>query len=704
MTSKKSLFNFGIFKNTVKRLKWGSFLYAVILFFCVPFALMVQGIEKLEQNYRFYGGANTLIRDEWFILPFLLAICVPTVVAVLVYHFVHSQKQGIAVHSLPATRKENYFSSVLASFVLMGAPVVFNTLILILMSLLGYGKIFSLSCVAYWFFMNISILFIMFSVASFTAFLSGHPAAHIVINAFVHGIMPIIAFAIYLVCEKFLYGFRESDNFIANILLKNTPVVWFYNSAENYRFFKGPQTWIFFAFAILFYVLGYILYKKRKIETSGDVIAFKIFRPIFKYSFVSAVAVALFGIGIGTNLSLLPSVVLIGVFTLISYFAIEMLMKKSFRVFRLYKGYLGFLGALAVVTLFFSYTSVFGYETRIPDSNKIVKSGIYSYYDGVETPLVIDEKLAEEVRAIHKELTQNIPVTEDNTKGSRNLNVVYQLESGKIMKREYHVTEEQFHNCMERMFNSEKYKLKFTGIDNINIENVKKIDISTNLSDFSYDILLNDEEAQTFLKMLEKDIKTLDYNALEKDIYVSFFNVNLEYSSNDNKTLKIFKRDPYDNGDGASVLTFSVAVNSQYKNAFSYLKELGCCDEVAEKISENLYICKEPFTIKNVEKTENEVGNSYSFREVEVTMKNDVGNMDNFYVNPDDLVKLSDADAKKTAESLFYTKSKATQNGTYYGLFYHKPGYSDGNIWIHSNVYTYNEKELPEYLKSYLLR
>lgn len=710
MTSKKSLFNFGIFKNTIKRFKWGSFLYAIALFFSVPFVFMMQGTKRLEAVHGIYYP-NMLIEDEYVVIPFLLAVCVPTVVAVLVYHFVHSQKQGIAVHSLPVTRKENYFSTIVASFVLMFAPVVLNTIILVFMSLFAYGKFFSLSCVAYWFFINTVILFSMFSVASFTAFISGHPAAHVVINAFVQGISAIIGFATYIVSDIFLYGFNPTVNFFGNVLIARTPVAWFYNTIENYKFFKNAYIFVMLAFSVLFYVLGYVLYKKRKIETSGDVIAFKIFKPIFKYSFVTSVAIIMLGIAKqGLNLGVAPIITLIVVFTLISYFAIEMLMNKSFKVFKLYKGYFAFLGAFAIVTLFFAYTSVFGYETRIPSSDKIVKSGVYTNYYGDEIPLVIDEKLAEIVREIHKELINDIPVVDDKNMEFRynHFSVVYQLENGNMLKRAYDITNEQAEKYLKKMYESEKYKLKVTGIDNINIENVTGLNLDCNTPNYSYRFVLNNEEAQTFLKKLEKDITELDYDALQHDDYMASFSVNISATSEENENLKIFKRNPWENlkNQEMVVLNFVLDLNSGYKNAFSYLKEIGYCDKFVAELVNDIYICKIPFTLEKQERENNETSDLkvqyYGTNEFICKYKGEEGNMGNFYVSRDDLVKIDREYSEKMILDLFTTKNEGPSDGTYYGVYSLEQNSS--TLYLPHYICIFEENSLPDYIKPYIQR
>ena len=162
MTSSKSLFNFGIFKNTLKRFKWGSFLYFIILFFSLPFIILVQEKSYLLNSYRFVPETTPLILQSGFmVIPVLLAMIVPTIVATLCFNNVHSARQSNFIHSLPLARLENYISNILASLTLIIIPVLLNAIILLIMSLTGYQEIIASSSVVYWFFLNVAISFIM---------------------------------------------------------------------------------------------------------------------------------------------------------------------------------------------------------------------------------------------------------------------------------------------------------------------------------------------------------------------------------------------------------------------------------------------------------------------------------------------------------------------------------------------------------------
>lgn len=687
MTFRTSLFNLGIFKNMIKRFKWGSILYFVILFFSLPFILLVEDFNRLVSRYAVdIMVSPILLRSDYIVIPLLLAIAVPTVVAVLVFGNVHSQKQGIFVHSLPVTRKENYISSVLAGLALMAAPVILTALILLIMSFTMYGQIISSWSVVYWAALNLSIIFIMFSASVFTAFLTGNAAAHIGINVFVHIIPMIVALVIFLISDIFLFGFMQADGFVGNKIMENTPIVWLFGkSLSHYRsdlnMFKSLNMWMYLLGAAVVYVLGYLVYKKRKIEACGDVAAFRIFRPILKYTIVSAVATVIFAILTESTIGAIPIFIVATVATLITYFAIEMLMNKSFKVFGTYKGYLAFLGVCAAFIAFFAFTNVFGYETKVPKADEVESAAVFERWS--DEPHVADSGLINATIEIHNGLIKDIPVVCDPDQ-FRHLRVSYKLKNGKSIERVYKVSEETNDKALAEMYKFDEYKMKVTRFDNLNIENITRCTLVTGTTSFGYDIQMTDD-ASELMNFIKKDLEELSYEQIEKSRNILSLSVDFSYSFAENEKLKIFKEFRNHNGDNQYVLeSFSINLNSNFKNAYRFLKEKGYYDEVIRQIARNLHICK---------KTVSRAGEIYSY-------KGETGEFGEFQINPADCIAIGFDDAVRLAETMSNEPRKDMAEGQNYGVFV-RSNSSSGNIWLGDMCTSFSENELPEYLRKY---
>ncbi|MBQ8003983.1 MAG: hypothetical protein IJ299_02715, partial [Oscillospiraceae bacterium] len=125
MTLQTSLFNKGIYKSTLRRYAWGSVFYAILLFMITSLVIFFD--VDPERYYRTMEEHGALILgDSYLYVPLVIGFFVPTVVALLVYRYVHAKKNSVFLHSLPVTRNANYVSTVLAAITLMMAPIILN--------------------------------------------------------------------------------------------------------------------------------------------------------------------------------------------------------------------------------------------------------------------------------------------------------------------------------------------------------------------------------------------------------------------------------------------------------------------------------------------------------------------------------------------------------------------------------------------------
>ncbi len=689
MTSIKSLFNFGIYKNILKRFKWGGFLYFIILFLSGPFIILNDG----------YFGTNPdpkILTNGYMTLPILLAIVVPTIVAVLCFRDVHSSKQGIFSHSLPVTRLENYITTVLAGLTLMFVPVLLNALIYGIMSITAYGNIIPLWSIFLWVFVNFAILFIMFAFASFTAFLTGHTAAHIAINVLLHVTPLVIALGIALVSEIFLFGFTESDSFIATIMAENTPFVWLFGksldiSDNMFKFFFNWNMLVYIILAIAFYCLAYLLYKNRKIEACGDVAAFKSFRPILKYTATFFAAICIFAMVAFSSLPAVSVFITSIIVTAVVYFASEMLIKKTLKVFKSYKGYLGFVLFMAIAISIFAFTDIFGYEHRIPETENIKNVAIYTQYADKE-PFISDAGLIQDVLDVHKEIISDTPVTRKSYFNGRTtlLVIKYELNNGKKLEREYYVSSDLAKNALSKAYESTEYKNKVYAFDTLNIENVPSFSIRINSRGYYYNGTATNDDAKRLLEAVKLDIEQLSYAEIENNNYCLEMSFNLSESFENNKTSKIFDESVYTYyGYNSMHHSFGIRINPNFKNTYKLLKEFGYYDEIVSDFADGLYLCKVPVYIENNK----------------VKMKNDVGEAREFLINSKDCIKLPADESLVLANSLASEPStrfnyQYNENGKYYMIFNNANEYDSIHFEEHSAIFA--EDNLPEYLVKYI--
>lgn len=518
--SKKSLFNKGLYISNLSRFKWGSILYFVLLFLSTSFVLLTRPVPlETYELERYVRGGGELFCDGFFVFPVLLAIAVPTVVAILVFRMLASKKQGVFVYSLPSTRNANYISTLLSGFTLMALPVILNGIILAIISFSSYGDGYRLMHCAKWIIYILAIQFVFFSVAALSAVITGNSFALVFVNVVLHTFLLIVAVGAYYLSDLFLYGFTGEEGFFLNAM-KATPAAWVMDLLGNsnvYACAKWLTIIIFVAAAVLVYVLSGFLHGKRKIENNESVAGFEVLNPIFKY------AVTLFGtiltfaamkgiFGTGDNGIFLP--ILVIVISVIVYFAAEMLLKKTVKVFGAYKGYLAYAAVIAVVVTYMSQTSFFGYENRLPKEENIDKIAVYSWYNYNEPVVSGDAAFNEEVIKIHNDIIKNKPKLKPEEMGTQSIRIRYDLKNGKKLERTYNVKEDYFEKSMKDIYSFESYKKATNEFADLAPEDIAEIGINCSVGNYGeYNNILTDKRMiGDFISAWEKDITELSYD------------------------------------------------------------------------------------------------------------------------------------------------------------------------------------------------
>lgn len=579
MTSKISLFNRGIYKSTVRRYIWGSVFYAIVLFMCTVLPILFSENPDSTRYMLSETPRSIILDDIYLYFPLVFSIFVPTVTALLVYRFVHSKKTSVFVHSLPVTRLANYKTSVLAALTLMSAPIVLNGAILCLMSLGEYGALFDVTSCLVWTGLNLLAVFLMFSVASVAAFLTGNSFAMVGINVLIHLVAIIFAGSFSSLSEAFLYGYYDM-NLMINATVEWNFVGYIMSAANNLRHFPvefGFSVLKLFAMiglALALYIAAYLLYRKRRLETCEDVAAYRILNPIYKYLLTFIVSLGSFGIfsymfGEAPMFPVLLTLIL----SAVSYFAAEMVLKKSFKIWGAYKGYLIFLALFAALICTFVFTSFFGFETRVPDIGDVQAVEMHrTYYSNDDRPYVEDEALFEFVLETHRELVrdENIRVFNTTTpERSETLFVGYKLNNGRTLTRRFNVSEEMLCETLDTLYESENYKTKTLEIFSPKIGEIKRIELPS-------DGYIKGDDIPGFMEALTRDLMSLKFtecsvgDSWERSVYI-------EYIPND-----------IHNTSGTSML--SQRINANFKNTIKWLSEHDLMDGLFNSANENLTI------------------------------------------------------------------------------------------------------------------
>lgn len=452
MKSGTSFFNTTLFKKNLTRY-WPIWaLYTLIWSYALPVTcLMVQ-----QQNWR---GATAVQRVTAFakeipnmleVFGTFMAFTFGILAAMGVFSYLYNNRSAGMMHSLPVRREGLFLTSYLSGLVcLLGPNLLVWLLTLGAESLCGYVDLYTISI---WFAAQSAMCVFFYSFAVFCAMFTGHLLA---LPAF-YGILNFLAVVLMslfdVMFEPFLYGYAGMTNTAEEIVWWLTPMVrlsqevsWS-NPGLGYRLEGIPELVIYAVVGLVFAALALLVYRKRHIETAGDVVAVAVVRPIFKYG-VALCSGLCFGywlyaiFGYDALFGLTGSLLL---WTFIGYFVAEMLLKKSFRVWKAWRG-CAVLLVLVAVGLTCLRTDAFGFVTRVPAANQVVSikadgMGSYPYDEGrnfaFETQ---DSALIEKTIALHKAIVdahRNPASTVGNNEYIR-LHVTYFLSNGTTMRRSY---------------------------------------------------------------------------------------------------------------------------------------------------------------------------------------------------------------------------------------------------------------------------
>ncbi len=583
MTLKTSLFNCGIYKANIRRYFWGSVFYAIVLLMLTVMVILFDVDPRNAMRYM-PDHRSYLLGDVVLYGPLVISVAVPTVVALLVYRFVHSKKTSVFAHSLPVSRGTNYVSTVAAAFTLMAAPIILTGVVLVAMSVFGYGMFFDVKSCFVWMGINLLSLFLMFSVSSFSAFLTGNSFAMVGINALIHLISLILAGSISSLAYVFLYGYYETNALIQVATDWNFPVYIFSVANAIVNMPELPFGWfkiaIMIIIAIALYAAAFFLYKKRNMEKAEDVAAYKCLNPIYKYVLTLIVALgafAVFSYTLEDGAWFAPMMVVI--ISAVVYFAAEMVLKKSFKIWSAYKGYLVFLAIFAICVSTFAFTSFFGYETYIPQLGKVEKVAVYDSRAYEDERYLSNPEIIEYAQQVHAQLVEkeNMYTIEKYMKDRREgLYISYKLKNGKTVLRRYPVTTQMFCEVFDNLYGSHDYKRRNLDIFSSRIGEIYQININHN-----YETKINDpEKISQLIECIRADQLDLAYTQMRNHSswYIS---VSVEYIPAEEMKIET---------DSRAIHSEYLQINANYTRTVEWLREHGYEKDLFNQGNEDLTV------------------------------------------------------------------------------------------------------------------
>ena len=476
MKSRTSFFNTTVLKKDITRFApvWG--LYSV---FVGLFLLLWWDLEPSPA--RFVNTATDVL-TAMGIVNFLYA----ALAAFLLFGDLFKSRMCNALHALPM-RREGWFlthftAGMLFCIVPNGAAALLTAALL--------QEYFWAAFV--WLAVMVLQYLFFFGVAVFAIQCSGNMLGSIAVYGIVNFLSTIVAGLAVVFYEPLLYGVKFDTAAIARL----SPAVGF--TGANYmqtHFNNMTETtvldgfvgadWRYLGIAagigVVLLILAVLIYRKRQLESAGDLISLRPVAPVFLVIYTLGVGAVLYFIADAVADSL--AYIFLAVGFGIGFFTGRMLLERKVKVFR-GKNFLAFgiLVAVFFASLGITALDPIGVTRYVPETDKISHVQICSshyVYDMNQNSVVLTEPAdIETVVGIHKICMEN-PVSDDVSYRSEYTPVYirYEMKNGAYTERYYYVaTDSAQATALRAFFSSEAAIFGSLGADEV-LQKLRMIEV-----------------------------------------------------------------------------------------------------------------------------------------------------------------------------------------------------------------------------------
>lgn len=429
MRSKTSCFNGTLFRKNLSRYwpLWGLASFGGAMF---PLAML---LELLHNGFRFWSPLET--RQAYYtVLSYgvpVISIVYAILCAMAVWNYLYNARNVGMMHTLPIRREGLFVTNVLSGLTMMAIPYAVTGVLLVLVTMLfgGFEPVGVLVTVLG--VMGESLFF--FGLATFCAFIVGN----VFMLPALYGLMNFIAvltdFMVNLLAQGFCFGLNSSYSGtvewlspVVYLIQKISPnstyeTQWVTDRLGGQRYETSVLTsvtlengWLIAAYAAAgaaLLGLAWLLYRRRRSESAGDVVAVGWMKPVFRYG--CAVYAAILGGRLlyallwesfqsGRYFTVLPMILCMIAGGAIGYYAASMLLAKTPRVFKTtWKGMLAVaLGCAALCGAM--KCDLFGVVRRVPAPDSVKLVNVYAAGSNYYLTPGKDDALIEKVRTLHQ--------------------------------------------------------------------------------------------------------------------------------------------------------------------------------------------------------------------------------------------------------------------------------------------------------------
>ena len=492
MKSRISFFNKTLYWKDIKRFwpLWTMEMTFLVFFVIVP---VFSGMSRYkEMNHyanagvrkiRFAQALSSLLEEYGpFLTHGVVLTVLSLVVALFLFSYLFKARETYHMHFLPMKRETLFFSHYLAGVTILVIPFAAAYGILICVAA-SYRAGMTMELLGQFVITLVGILF-FFSLACLMIMLTANGIMAAVIYAVINVLYQAVAAMFVAMGGLCIFGYQGDNSMITSALGQClTPVAFFsgkssiygvledwifgglyYSSRRGYigcediypaSFWIGPEwsraIWYLIP-VVLFLGLAIVLYRKRSLESAGNMLAFSWGKPVFRFVFTlagsMAFAVLIYWISIrasGMPITYKTSFLfLLGLLTggsLLGYLISNMILYKTFFIWKK-TSYWRMLLLTGMIAGIFSYMK-YGYGQKIPavDSVDFVKLELQSGGDYENNTFYVQgEQEIQKLQEIDKKILEageTESIEERYHYIVKSIAVTYVMESGEQLCREY---------------------------------------------------------------------------------------------------------------------------------------------------------------------------------------------------------------------------------------------------------------------------
>ncbi len=417
--------------------------------------------------------------------PFFLFLFA-CIAAVAVFSYLYQTRSSYMLHALPLCRESLFLTNVLSGLTFLVIPQVLAFLASIFVCFLR--QMTQLDYLLHWLILSVGMALFAFSMAVFMVMITGSILAAPIFFLLGNYLFVILRGIIGFFVEALSYGVPSTEitfgTYLSPYYFWSQYFTGFFSSIFGMGYPEHtieevyPYMGFYAAVSLPLLLIAFVIYRKKHLETAGDIIAIGFLKPLFRWglaftlgSLITLVWYQNFAENSFVTASLPTLLAVMLLSGAVFFFLAEMILEKRFFVFSRKRG-LECAGFLALCGLFLLGLSVdaFGVERRVPKEEEISSIIARQSY-----PIEVKEEDFSRILRIHQRLIQEKDEVEayfekySQTARYVSLDLNYRLKNGDTLSRSYRIPAEDFYlgqedyvyHEVEELFRTPEYYLQY---------------------------------------------------------------------------------------------------------------------------------------------------------------------------------------------------------------------------------------------------